>query len=96
MNQLKEKYLDFKELDRYKFSYLLEDGRKVSFIIYKKHFPHLIGLHKLTDIPLIARFNDDNDKRVKATNILSAIREETELADEIVKSSSHFIEIENR
>ena len=54
MNPLKEKYLNFKELDRYKFTYLLEDGRKVSFVVYKKHFPHLIGLHKLIDIPLIS------------------------------------------
>ncbi len=96
MNSLKDKYEDFKELDRYRFVYSFEGGRTMTFFIYKKQFPHLVGLHKLTDISLIARFNDDQDKKIKATNILSAIREEIELNESVIKASSKFNEIQKR
>lgn len=78
MNLLLEKYLDFKELDRYEFEYMPKDGRKLTFIIRKDQFPHLIGIHKLVDIPIVARFNDSNDKRIKAIDMLSSIRNEKE------------------
>ena len=96
MNELKEKFIDFKSLNHYKFEYLLENGQVISFTISQFQFPHLIGLHKLTDLPLILMFNDPNNIVVKSKFIISKIKKEKDLTENIIKRSIHFKEIEER
>lgn len=74
MNGLLEKYNEYNSIINYKIEYEFENGNKIDFKIKKKDFPHLIGLHKLIDIPIIRQFNDRNNKTVSANFIISKIK----------------------
>lgn len=63
MNKLLEKFLDFKKLNNYSFKYTIEDGSTIVFKISQYNFPHLIGLHKLIDIPIITQFINQKTKQ---------------------------------
>ena len=95
MNPLKEKFLDFKTLNQYTFKYLLLDGNTICYKITQQQFPHLIGLHKLVDIPLILKFNDPTNSTVSASFILSKIKKE-ELTDADIRASRFYATIQNR
>ena len=90
MNLLKEKFLDFKTLNQYTFKYLLVDGSVICFKITQQQFPHLIGLHKLIDIPLILKFNDKANNTVSANYIIGKIKK-IEIFDE--KNNSQLEEV---
>ena len=95
MDPLNLKYQDFKKINQYTFNYLLENGREITFKVRQNQFPHLIGLHKLTDIRLIAMFIDPSNSVVNAKYINSKIKKE-ELTDAQVQSSAFFSEIRDR
>lgn len=95
MDTLKYKLLDFKKINQYTFNYLLDNGKEISFKIKQSQFPHLIGLHKLTDIPLIAMFVDPTNNVINAKYINRKIKKE-ELTDAQVRLSTHFLEIQDR
>lgn len=59
-------------------------------------FPHLIGLHKLIDIPIIRQFNDKNNQTVSAKFLISKIKKETMLTESTIKNSVNFSKIEDR
>lgn len=59
-------------------------------------FPHLIGLHKLIDIPVIRQFNDSNNKTVSATYINSKVKRQELLTEQIIRNSLYFPFIQNR
>jgi len=76
MNLLLEKYNEYKSIVNYRMIYELDNGDVIDVKIDKNNFPHLIGLHKLLDIPVIRQFNDMNNKTVSAKYIISKIKKE--------------------
>ena len=96
MNLLLEKYNEYKSIVNYRMIYELDNGDVIDVKIDRNNFPHLIGLHKLLDIPVIRQFNDMNNKTVSAKYIISKIKKENVLTDSVVRSSSYFTDIEDR
>lgn len=95
MSGLKEKVVDYYKISNYMVCYKLMSGLEVSFRFEKVAFPHLIGLHKLVDIPLIQRYNDDQERMVSAKYLLAKIRQ-GKLLETDLRSSRYFSEIEER
>ncbi|MFI3236683.1 MAG: PBECR4 domain-containing protein [Lachnospiraceae bacterium] len=85
MNQLLEKFREFREIVNYQFEYEFDNGVSIKFKLKQSNFPHLIGLHKLTDIPIIRQFNDRNNQTVSATYLIGKIRQQRFLTEETVK-----------
>ena len=85
MNQLLQKFNDYKTIVNYKIRYEFEDGNNIEFVPKQTDFPHLIGLHKLVDIPIIRQFNDKNNQTVSAKFIVSKIKKEAILTDNTIK-----------
>lgn len=96
MNELLEKFENYKRIVQYKFCYELDNGMKIKFKYKQTDFPHLIGLHKLIDIPIVRQFNDPNNTTVSAKYILSKIKKEEILTESIVKKSLYFQKIQSR
>lgn len=96
MNLLLEKYNDYFEITKYKFLYELSNGIKIDFSFSTTYFPHLIGLHKLSDIPIIGRFNDKKDTVVSSKYIIGRIKKENLLTDAVIKRSANYNSIEDR
>ena len=72
--------------------YEFEDGFILEFSFIKNSFPHMIGLHKLIDIPLLYKFST---KQENANYIISKIKN-GKLTESDIKSSIFFPKIENR
>ena len=96
MNRLLDKFNDYKSISNYRMEYEFENGDRIGFKLKQADFPHLIGLHKLRDIPIIRQFNDRNNPTVSAKFILSRIKKEELLTEDIIRGSSYFPEIEQR
>ena len=96
MNLLYDKFLDYKQIANYRVEYELDNGISLSVKLELSAFPHLIGLHKLTDMPIIRRFNDPNDKVVSAKYITQKIKQQKILTDSSVRASQKFCDIEDR
>ena len=95
MGKLLDKFNDFKKLNNFVFSYVLDNGTNISFKISQFNFAHLIGIHKLIDLPIVGKFNNPTDYSVTSKVINKLIRNEV-ITEDVLKSSSHFCEIENR
>ena len=80
----------------YRMQYELADGNVLAFQWKRKDFPHLIGLQKLVDIPLISNFNDPKNLTVSAGFIISRIKRERFLTDAVIRSSIYFPKIRER
>ena len=76
MSELKSKLEDYIRVTDFKISYEFESGNKLAFSCQKEAFPHLLGLHKLEDIPLIRKFNNPKEKTVSAKYLIGKIRQE--------------------
>ena len=96
MNQLLEKFNEYKSIVNYRVIYEFEDGHMIEFVPKQTDFPHLIGLHKLVDIPIIRQFNDKCNQTVSAKFLISKIKKETILTDEAIRNSKYFPKIEDR
>lgn len=96
MNQLLEKFNEYKSIINYKILYEFENGNSIEFMPKQTDFPHLIGLHKLIDIPIIRQFNDKNNQTVSAKFLISKIKKETMLTESTIKNSVNFSKIEDR
>ena len=96
MDPLKRKLVDISTLYGWVFEYILEDGTQIEMHLERKCIPHLLGLHKLVDVPILGRFADKNDKVVNAKYILSKIKKEILVTDSVVRSSVHFPKIKER
>lgn len=70
LNQLLDKFNDYKSITNYCIEYILEDCSVIRFQLKQSDFPHLLGLHKLIDIPVIRQFNDKKNIVVGAKYIL--------------------------
>ena len=81
-NALLDKFEEFKTIVGYIFEYEFETGGTVSFKLKQTDFPHLIGLHKLIDLPIIQAFNDISRPDYSAKYILSQIKKERYLKNQ--------------
>lgn len=96
MNQLLEKFNDYKSIVNSTIAYEFEDDTVLVFVPKQTDFPHLLGLHKLVDIPIIRQFNDKSNKTVSAKFLISKIKKEEILTESEIKASVHFHKIEDR
>lgn len=96
MNGLLEKFNEYKDISNYRIKYTLVNEDVIAFKLKQTDFPHLIGLHKLVDIPLIGQFNDVSNTTVSAKFLISKIKKESQLTESIIKSSVYFPNIERR
>lgn len=96
LNQLLNKFNEYKSIVNYRIEYVFEDDSIVGFKLKQTDFPHLLGLHKLIDIPVIRQFNDKNNLVVGAKYINSKIKKQELLTENIVRGSTYFPNIEVR
>lgn len=96
MNELLEKFNEYKSISNYWIKYRLANGDIIEFKLKQTDFPHLIGLHKLIDIPIIGQFNDVSNTTVSSKFLISKIKKESQLTENIIKSSIYFPSIEQR
>lgn len=96
MNELLEKFNEYKAISNYRIKYTLSNNDVIDFKLKQTDFPHLIGLHKLIDIPIIGQFNDSSNSTVSAKFLLSKIKKESHLTEKIIKDSMYFSDIEQR
>ncbi len=96
MNQLLNKFNEYKSIVNYRIEYVFEDNSIVGFKLKQTDFPHLLGLHKLIDIPVIRQFNDKNNLVVGAKYINSKIKKQELLTENIIRESMYFPSIEVR
>ncbi len=96
MNKLLEKFNEYKSIVNYRFTYEFSNGTSLEYRLRQTEFIHLIGLHKLVDIPIINQYNDVTIPNISAKYLISKIKKEELLTDEIVRKSSEFYKIEKR
>lgn len=96
LNQLLDKFNEYKSIVNYRMEYIFEDDSTISFKLKQTDFPHLLGLHKLIDIPVIRQFNDKNNLVVGAKYINSKIKKQELLTENIIRRSIYFPDIEVR
>lgn len=96
MNQLLDKFNEYKSIVNYRMEYMFEDDSVIDFKLKQTDFPHMIGLHKLIDIPIIRQFNDRNNVTVSAKYIISKVKKQELLTEQIIRRSSYFQNIEDR
>ncbi len=87
MNQLLDKFNEYKLVANFRMEYIFEDDSVISFKLKQTDFPHLLGLHKLIDIPVIRQFNDKNNLVIGAKYIISKIKKQELLTENIIKRS---------
>lgn len=96
LNQLLDKLNEYKSIVNYRMEYIFEDDFAISFKLKQTDFPHLLGLHKLIDIPVIRQFNDKNNLVIGAKYINSKIKKQELLTENSIKNSIYFSDIEVR
>ncbi|MBR5578163.1 MAG: hypothetical protein IKW28_04125 [Lachnospiraceae bacterium] len=96
MNELLQKFNEYRDISNYQIKYILVNQDIIAFKLKQTNFPHLIGLHKLVDIPLIGQFNDVSNSTVSAKFLISKIKKESQLTEKIIKKSVYFPEICDR
>lgn len=96
MKQLLDKFNEYKSIANYRMEYIVEDDTSIRFKLKQTDFPHLLGLHKLIDIPVIRKFNDKNNLVIGAKYINSKIKKQELLTENIIKRSVYFPSIEFR
>ena len=92
MDALKLKLDDFLKLTVCKMHYEFCNGFVLEFQFKKTNFPHLAGLHKLKDIPIIQTYIG---RTGFASQLLTKIKKGT-LTDSDVRSSKYFPMIQRR
>lgn len=96
LNQLLDKFNEYKSIVNYHMEYIFADDSVISFKLKQTDFPHLLGLHKLIDIPVIRQFNDKNNRAISAKYIISKIKRQELLTESIIRKSIYFPDIEVR
>lgn len=96
MNPLLSKFNEYKSITGYRFNYEIADGRHIEFQFKQTDFIHLLGLHKLQDIPIIQQYKDPSLTNIRAKYLISKIKHEQSLTDSTIKASSYFSNIKDR
>lgn len=95
MPGLQKKLIDYMNIVGYTMHYEFESTTTLNFTFEKNSFPHMAGLHKLRDIPLIQQFNNPNNKMICAKYLISKIKKGA-LTENDVKNSCYYGLIEQR
>lgn len=95
MPGLKEKLEDYFNIVNYSMQYELASGTLLGFTFEKTAFPHLSGIHKLIDIPLIQKYNNPRETMVSAKYLLAKIRQ-GKLTEADIYASKYFSDIKER
>lgn len=96
MNDLLDKFYEYKRISNYTIKYTLANGILIEFKLKQTDFPHLIGLHKLIDIPIIRQFNDVSNLTIGAKYIVQKIKQQRILNESVVKNSIYYPTIRDR
>lgn len=96
MNDLLDKFYEYKSISNYTIKYTLANGILIKFKLKQTDFPHLIGLHKLIDIPIIRQFNDVSNITIGAKYIVQKIKQQRILNENVVKNSIYYPTIQDR
>lgn len=96
MNQLLDKFNEYRSIVNFRVEYTFADNSSIHFKFKQTDFPHLRGLHKLIDIPVIRQFNDSNNKTVSAKYINSKVKRQELLTEQIIRNSLYFPLIQYR
>lgn len=83
---------DYEKFINKKYSYYLENGTSFDVIFEKKRFAHLLGLHKIVDIP---QFYKLSQKKYSGSKAFKDVRNE-DIKDEQIFESYYFDKIEDR
>ena len=95
MDGLHFKYNEYMRLDQCTVEYTFSDGSSVSVRFTETGFLHLLGLHKLVDIQDIQFWQDKNNRKVHAGDVIRKIKNE-QLTETTIKSSVFFTKIADR
>lgn len=87
MNNVYECAAFYKNFINHKYTVTLANGKVFSFVFQSKNFFHLIGLEKLTDIPVLHKF----DKSIVYKMILS-----NKITSKEIENSHHYYKIKDR
>lgn len=96
MNQLLEKFNEYKSIVNFRVEYTFEDNSIIHFKFKQTDFPHLIGLHKLIDIPVIRQFNNGKNRTVSAKYVISKVKQQELLTENLIRGSLYFPDIQDR
>lgn len=95
MPGLQNKLEDYLRIVNFTMRYELQDNSIIQFKFSKKSFPHMLGLHKLKDIPLIQKFNNPLDKMVSANYLIGKIKK-GDLTEKDIQKSVYYNQIQKR
>jgi hypothetical protein len=87
MDPLQAKALEYEELLPFDHLFSLQDGRKVLLVFRESNFPHLLGLHKLTDIPMIRLMGSRSRQSISPQALYKIILKGNFGMDNIVRSA---------
>lgn len=90
MDKLKECASEFQKLFNKDYYFTLENGKVIKLYFASKHFHHLVGLHKLKDIPSVV-----DSKNNTPTSIFKNIMKD-KIKYDTVSKSVFFNEIKDR
>lgn len=82
---------DYEKLVKTEVKIPLNESMVINFIFKQNHLPHLLGLNKLVDIPILL---DYKNKKIKAIEIYNGIKNGS-IDGESFKGSKHYEEIYN-
>lgn len=92
MGKIAELAKDYEKFIEKKYIYYLENGTSFNVIFEKKRFAHLLGLHKIVDIP---QFYKLAQKKYSGSKAFKDVRNE-DITDQQIFESYYFDEIEDR
>lgn len=92
MGKIAQLAKDYEKFIDKRYSYYLEDGTSFDVIFQKKRFAHLLGLHKIVDIP---QFYKLSQKKYSGSKAFKDVRNE-DIKDEQIFESYYFDEIKDR
>lgn len=95
MDALLEKYNDYIKLVGCKLVYTLQNGQIIEVRFKEDNFLHLLGIHKLLDISIVQQWLDKSNYKVKNKDVIRFIKS-GRFTDSMIKSSSFFLDIEDR
>ena len=78
-----------------KVAYELENALHIEFRYKEENFPHLLGLHKLTDLQLIQFMNNKSNMIITPKTVVNRIRRSL-FTEKDIKASSFFYKIRDR
>lgn len=92
MGKIAELAKSYEKFIKKKYIYYLDDGTSFNVIFEKKRFAHLLGLHKIIDVPQLQKLSK---KQYSGARIFKEVKEKI-ISDKQIFESHYFEKIENR